>query len=78
MIICFQIIFLRKTNIFDNMIAMMEKYSNNLEEIVAERTKQLEEEKKKSERLLLQMLPKSVFFQFFGFNLKKVSKFQSS
>ena len=42
------------------MIAMMEKYSNNLEEIVAERTKQLEEERKKSERMLLQMLPKSV------------------
>ena len=44
----------------DNMIAMMEKYSNQLEEIVAERTQQLEEERKKTEELLLKMLPKSV------------------
>ena len=42
----------------DNMIAMMEKYSQHLEEIVAERTCQLEEEKKKTETLLYRMLPK--------------------
>ena len=48
----------RKANIFDNMMAMMEKYTTNLEDVVAERTKELEEEKRKSERLLLMMLPK--------------------
>lgn len=41
------------------MLAMMEKYTNNLEEIVLERTKQLDDERKKSEKLLLMMLPKS-------------------
>ncbi len=48
----------RKTNIFDNMLAMMEKYQTNLEELVAERTDQLVEEKKKTEGLLHRMLPK--------------------
>ena len=42
----------------DNMVAMLEKYANNLEGIVAERTAQLAEEKKKTETLLYQMLPK--------------------
>ncbi|KAG8315278.1 hypothetical protein J6590_074376 [Homalodisca vitripennis] len=39
-----------KPNIFDNMIAMMEKYANNLEVLVDERTDQLVEEKKKTGR----------------------------
>lgn len=42
----------------ENVISMMERYSTNLENIVADRTNQLQEEKKKTERLLLQMLPR--------------------
>ena len=42
----------------DNMISIMEKYANNLEAVVDERTEQLIEEKKKTEELLHQMLPK--------------------
>ena len=40
------------------MIVMMEKYSNQLEELVAERTAQLEDEKRKTDALLYQMLPR--------------------
>ncbi|UYV64524.1 hypothetical protein LAZ67_3001092 [Cordylochernes scorpioides] len=49
-----------KPNILDNMVAMMEKYSSNLETLVQQRTNQLLEEKKKTENLLLRMLPNSV------------------
>ncbi|XP_046809093.1 speract receptor isoform X2 [Lucilia cuprina] len=49
-----------KPNIFDNMMAMMEKYANNLEALVDERTDQLQEEKKKTDALLLEMLPRPV------------------
>ncbi|XP_052766040.1 guanylate cyclase 32E-like [Mya arenaria] len=49
-----------KSNIFDNMLDMMEKYANNLESLVAERTELLSEEKKMTENLLLRMLPRFV------------------
>jgi guanylate cyclase, other len=39
------------------MLAIMEKYAYNLEGLVQERTTQLSEEKKKTETLLLRMLP---------------------
>ena len=42
------------------MFKMLEKYSTDLEDIVRERTVQLEEEKKKTENLLSEMLPPSV------------------
>ena len=49
-----------KANIFDNMIQMMEKYANNLESLVDERTRLFLEEKRKTEALLHEMLPRSV------------------
>ncbi|XP_037522806.1 receptor-type guanylate cyclase Gyc76C [Rhipicephalus sanguineus] len=52
-----------KPNIMDNLMALMEKYANNLEELVTERTCLLEEEKKKTEALLHRMLPKTVALQ---------------
>lgn len=48
----------RQINIIDNMFSMMEKYANQLEELVEERTEQLEEEKKKTDKLLYSILPK--------------------
>ncbi len=41
----------------DNILSMMEKFASNLEEIVEERTGQLVEEKKKTDKLLYRMLP---------------------
>ncbi|GFR89973.1 guanylate cyclase [Elysia marginata] len=52
-----------RSNIFDNMMMLMEKYANNLESVVAERTVELHEEKKKTETLLYRMLPTSVAAQ---------------
>ncbi|XP_048248100.1 guanylate cyclase 32E-like [Haliotis rufescens] len=52
-----------KSNIFDNMMIIMERYANNLEAVVAERTVELAEEKKKTDLLLYRMLPKSVAAQ---------------
>ena len=46
-----------RIDIMANLMAMMEKYSNNLEEIVNERTGELNEEKMKTDRLLNKMLP---------------------
>ena len=39
---------------------MMEKYANNLESLVDERTQLLIEEKRKTEALLYEMLPRTV------------------
>lgn len=50
----------QKGEMIDNLIGMLEKYANNLEGIVAERTAELEVEKNKVEELVCRMLPKSV------------------
>ncbi|MBZ3884806.1 Olfactory guanylyl cyclase GC-D [Sciurus carolinensis] len=50
----------KKTSAADPMLWMLEKYSQNLEDLVQERTEELELERWKTERLLSQMLPPSV------------------
>ncbi|XP_066106127.1 retinal guanylyl cyclase 2 isoform X4 [Saccopteryx bilineata] len=50
----------KKTNIIDSMLRMLEQYSSNLEDLIRERTEELEIEKQKTETLLTQMLPPSV------------------
>nr|XP_022338373.1 atrial natriuretic peptide receptor 1-like [Crassostrea virginica] len=47
-------------SIIDSMIHMLEKYANNLEDLVEERTVALNEEKDKTDRLLYRMLPRLV------------------
>jgi len=54
----------RNVNIMDNMLGMMEKYANNLEELVEEKTQQYMEEKKKADLLLYSMMPVSVLEVF--------------
>jgi len=51
-------VFFRNANIVDNMIRMMESYTDQLEHLVDERTTQLAEEKAKTDELLYKMLPK--------------------
>ena len=48
----------RKLNVLDVMVDRLEKYADNLEEVVQQRTSQLMEEKKKTDILLYRMLPK--------------------
>lgn len=48
------------SNILENMLERIEKYTKNLEGLVDERTHQLNTEKRKTEKLLHRMLPKYV------------------
>ncbi|KAJ8267156.1 hypothetical protein GJAV_G00139150 [Gymnothorax javanicus] len=50
----------KKTNLIDSMLRMLEQYSSNLEDLIRERTEELEVERQKTDRLVAQMLPKSV------------------
>ncbi|KAE9412625.1 hypothetical protein Angca_009414 [Angiostrongylus cantonensis] len=50
----------RRQNLMDYVFNILEQYASTLEEEVAERTKELVEEKKKSDILLHRMLPRQV------------------
>ena len=47
----------KKTSVADPMLRMLEKYSQSLEDLIRERTEELELERERIERLLSQMLP---------------------
>lgn len=64
------------------MVVMMEKYSTQLEEIVAERTEQLQEEKRKTDALLFRMLPRYPWKKYscsliWGFFFQLISLFET-
>uniref|UniRef100_A0A3Q2YYM6 Guanylate cyclase n=1 Tax=Hippocampus comes TaxID=109280 RepID=A0A3Q2YYM6_HIPCM len=50
----------KKANIIDSMLRMLEQYSSNLEDLIRERTDELEVERNKTDKLVGQLLPKSV------------------
>ncbi|XP_029985469.1 retinal guanylyl cyclase 2-like, partial [Sphaeramia orbicularis] len=50
----------KRANIIDSMLRMLEQYSCNLEDLIRERTDELEVERNKTEKLIGQLLPKSV------------------
>ncbi|XP_017292451.1 retinal guanylyl cyclase 1 [Kryptolebias marmoratus] len=50
----------KKINLIDSMLKMLEQYSSNLEDLIRERTEELEVERQKTDRLVAQMLPKTV------------------
>lgn len=45
-------------SLVDNLLQRMEQYANNLEGLVQERTADYQEQKRKAEELLYQLLPK--------------------
>lgn len=51
-------VFSRSDNLMDHVFNVLEQYATTLETEVEERTKELVEEKKKSDILLYRMLPK--------------------
>uniref|UniRef100_A0A3B4B8H8 guanylate cyclase n=1 Tax=Periophthalmus magnuspinnatus TaxID=409849 RepID=A0A3B4B8H8_9GOBI len=48
----------KRANIIDSMLRMLEQYSSNLEDLIRERTDELEVERTKTEKLVSQLLPK--------------------
>jgi len=51
-------LYCRKFDIMDTMLHKLEKYADNLENIVQQRTAELIDEKQKTEMLLYRMLPR--------------------
>lgn len=45
-------------NLMDDLLRRMEQYANNLESLVEEKTEQLNMEKRRTEELLYQVLPR--------------------
>ncbi|XP_055350580.1 receptor-type guanylate cyclase Gyc76C-like isoform X2 [Paramacrobiotus metropolitanus] len=66
-----------KPTIMDNVLGLLQRYANNLEDLVAERTTALEEEKKKTESLLYEILPRPVAEQLIKQERVEAEQFNS-
>ena len=63
-------------NVLDVLLHRMEQYANNLEGLVEERTQAFLEEKRRSDELLYQVLPRYIrFYQVISFFLPMYTKF---
>lgn len=63
-------------NLMDDLLRRMEQYANNLEALVEEKTEQLSQEKRRSEELLYQVLPRPVAQQLMAGELVQPEQFE--
>lgn len=75
-IFCFVILRGYCENLMDDLLRRMEQYANNLEALVEEKTEQLSQEKRRSEELLYQMLPRPVAQQLMIGELVQPEQFE--
>ncbi|KAL1114884.1 hypothetical protein AAG570_007708 [Ranatra chinensis] len=64
-------------NLMDDLLHRMEQYANNLEALVEEKTEQLSLEKRRSEELLFQVLPRPVALQLMAGEMVQPEQFES-
>ncbi|XP_026810639.1 atrial natriuretic peptide receptor 1-like [Rhopalosiphum maidis] len=64
-------------NLMDDLVLRMEQYANNLEALVEEKTDQLSQEKRRSEELLFQVLPRPVAQQLMAGEMVKPEQFEN-
>ncbi|EFN89474.1 Atrial natriuretic peptide receptor A [Harpegnathos saltator] len=64
-------------NLMDDLLRRMEQYANNLEALVEEKTEQLSLEKRRSEELLYQVLPRQVAGQLMAGEMVQPEQFES-
>ncbi|XP_017304012.1 atrial natriuretic peptide receptor 1-like [Diaphorina citri] len=63
-------------NLMDDLLRRMEQYANNLEVLVEEKTEQLSQEKRRSEELLYQVLPRPVAQQLMAGDMVQPEQFE--
>nr|XP_022906525.1 atrial natriuretic peptide receptor 2-like [Onthophagus taurus] len=63
-------------NLMDDLLRRMEQYANNLEALVDEKTEQLSQEKRRSEELLYQVLPRPVAQQLMAGEMVQPEQFE--
>ncbi|GJQ80786.1 hypothetical protein Trydic_g9377 [Trypoxylus dichotomus] len=63
-------------NLMDDLLRRMEQYANNLEALVEEKTEQLSQEKRRSEELLYQVLPRPVAQQLMSGEMVQPEQFE--